>query len=565
MHHPVEAVSASPAPSASAPGRAPTRILSIVGTNDLHGRVGSTPVLGGYLTNLRAARARDGGAVLLVDAGDMFQGTLESNLGEGSAVVHAYDALGYAAAAIGNHEFDYGPAGPRATPGGPGDDPRGALRVIASEASFPLLNANLLERSTHVRFPLPKSTPSTVVELAGVRVGLVGVSSSDTLETTISANVSDLEVAPLARTVETEATRLRQTEHCDVVVVLAHAGGSCKTFTGDPVADKCELDSEIFELARALPKGTVDAIVAGHTHQAIAHVIEGIPIIESYSYGRAFGRIDLTLAAAGSSRVVASKVFAPQDLCPPPPSGAPAPREGAADGCVLGQYEGGAVQRDARVAAAIEPDLAKAKERREQRLGVVLTEPVTRRYTEESAEGNLFADLLRKAHPEVAIAMINGGGLRADLPAGALSYGALFEAFPFDNKVALAKLRVGDIEKLFAAHFARGGGILSVSGIHVEVRCETGQLVAHLTRNGKGKPLRPADQLTILASDFMLTNGDQFWGPVKPPPIDTHDELMRDTLEKQLRALKTLRESDAIDPKNPRLVYTGTRPLKCAP
>ncbi len=63
--------------------------LSIVGTNDLHGGIlprdgrGGLALLGGYLKNLREARARDGGAVLLIDAGDMFQGTLESNVTKG--------------------------------------------------------------------------------------------------------------------------------------------------------------------------------------------------------------------------------------------------------------------------------------------------------------------------------------------------------------------------------------------------------------------------------------------------------------------------------------------------
>ena len=88
--------------------------LSIVGTTDLHGRVfpsnGQGPLeqLGGYLRNLRAARAADGGAVLLLDAGDTFQGGLESNLSEGALVVDAYNALGHDALAIGNHEFEFG-------------------------------------------------------------------------------------------------------------------------------------------------------------------------------------------------------------------------------------------------------------------------------------------------------------------------------------------------------------------------------------------------------------------------------------------------------------------------
>jgi 5'-nucleotidase len=87
--------------------RSATVTISVVATTDLHGGVlprgerGGIALLGGYLRNLRAARLRDGGGVLLVDSGDMFQGTLESNLNEGAAVVRAYNALGYVATTIG--------------------------------------------------------------------------------------------------------------------------------------------------------------------------------------------------------------------------------------------------------------------------------------------------------------------------------------------------------------------------------------------------------------------------------------------------------------------------------
>src|SRR5205814_1292694 len=83
--------------------------------------------------------------VLLLDAGDMFQGTVESNLGEGAAVVDVMNRLGYTAAAIGNHDFDFGPTGGDATPQQRGDDPRGALRARAAEARFPFLMANVVD------------------------------------------------------------------------------------------------------------------------------------------------------------------------------------------------------------------------------------------------------------------------------------------------------------------------------------------------------------------------------------------------------------------------------------
>src|SRR5258706_13221026 len=73
------------------------RTITIIGTNDLHGALDRLPLFAGFLANVRAARAADGGGVLLVDAGDLFQGTLESNLAEGADVIRAYNALGYAA------------------------------------------------------------------------------------------------------------------------------------------------------------------------------------------------------------------------------------------------------------------------------------------------------------------------------------------------------------------------------------------------------------------------------------------------------------------------------------
>src|SRR6478752_1736260 len=101
----------APPASTALPAPSGTVTISIVGTNDVHGHLGGLPLFAGYLANLRAARAHDGGGVVLVDGGDVFQGTLESNLREGAPMVAAYDLLGYDAVTIGNHEFDYGPVG----------------------------------------------------------------------------------------------------------------------------------------------------------------------------------------------------------------------------------------------------------------------------------------------------------------------------------------------------------------------------------------------------------------------------------------------------------------------
>ena len=270
------------------PGGATARVtLSIVGTTDLHGRVfpndeqGGVALLGGYLRNLRAARAADGGAVLLLDAGDTFEGGIASNLSEGVLVVDAYNALGYDALAIGNHEFDYGAidtaSGDSGTP-----DMRGALKAAAARARFPFLAANVIDTPTRRPLEWPNVRPSTLVDAAGLRVGIVGVMTREGLTRALAANVQGLDTTALTPTVENEARRLRR-RGADLVLVLAHAGGACFRFDDPTDLSSCDDDAEIFELARRLPSGLVDAIVAGHTHQALAHEVAGIPIVQAYS------------------------------------------------------------------------------------------------------------------------------------------------------------------------------------------------------------------------------------------------------------------------------------------
>ena len=217
---------------ASRPG--PAFTLSIVGTNDLHGGVmemngrGGLALLDGYLSNLRAVRQKDGGAVLLLDAGDLYQGTLESNLNEGAVVTDAYNAIGYQAAAIGNHEFDYGPVGAAAIPHAPGDDPRGALKARLLQARFPFLVANLVDGATGMPISLPNVSPSVMLTINGVRVGVVGLLTEPAMSYTTAANVEGLLVTPLVKALVDEAKALRG-RGASIVIALAHAGSKCSS------------------------------------------------------------------------------------------------------------------------------------------------------------------------------------------------------------------------------------------------------------------------------------------------------------------------------------------------
>lgn len=551
----------------------PTVTLSVIGTNDLHGGVlpragrGGLSVFAGYLNNLRAARMRDGGAVFLIDAGDMFQGTLESNLTEGSPVVAAYNALQYTAAAIGNHEFDYGPVGEAATPQNADDDPRGALKARAADARFPFLAANIIDTSTGRPVAWPNVRPSVLVDVAGVKVGIVGLTTKDTLGATMALNTRGLAVAPLLPTIVTEATKLRSSR-ATVVIVTAHAGGRCTTFKQPTDLTSCQPDAEIVDVARKLPAGLVDLIVAGHTHAGIAHQIGDVAVIESYSSGRTFGRVDLTVQR-GTGKVVERRIFEPQDVCarenPATHTCDPAARSGGA--LAEARYEGAVVAADPVIDRILAPAIERARALKEAPLGVLLETPIRRTPVKESPLGNLFADLMRQSVPGGDVAILQSGTLRADLPAGPLTYGELYEAMPFDNRLVELTLTGAQLKQVFATNLTRNGTTLSISGARVQAQCEAGMLRVTLVRES-GRAVRDDEPLKVETSDFLATGGNGVFTGVTPlGSADLPDvPLLRDAMAGQLRSRGgRLRDDQLVNADLRRLVYPGSRPVRCGP
>ncbi|MEZ4389521.1 MAG: bifunctional UDP-sugar hydrolase/5'-nucleotidase [Polyangiales bacterium] len=537
---------------------APRRVtLSIVGTSDLHGRLAALPWLAGHVRNLRAARARDG-AVLLLDAGDMFQGTLESNLNEGAAVIRAYNALGYAAAAVGNHEFDYGPAGDPVGARRREADPQGALRARAREARFPLLSANLVDPQGRA-LGWENVRPSILLDLAGVRVGVLGLSTESTVRGVGSGNTRGVALRPLAGSLRAEAAALRAAG-ADVVLAVAHAGGRCTRFDDPHDLASCDPEQELFRALREAPEGVVDVVVAGHTHQGVAHVVRGAAVIESFANGRAFGRVDLTVDL-DARRVVQRRVHPPRHVC----------GEGATDAdeldlatCAPTPYEGAAVRPDDAVAGVIAPDLERARAARSRPVGVRVVGAVRTGYREEAALPNLVADLLRAATPGADVGLMNAGGVRVDLPAGALDEGALYAVMPFDNRLLRVRLRAAGLRAVLARNAGGRSGTLALSGLRAEVTCEAGAARVTLRRDGEDLP--DAQVLTVATHDFLARGplAEHLLDPLDDDAVDAAPTL-RDALRAQLAALGELRGDDPrwFDPARPRMALPGPRPVRC--
>jgi 5'-nucleotidase len=518
--------------------RAPPVAITLIGTSDLHGRLATLPLLGGYVA---AIRAKNPGGVVLVDGGDMFQGTLESNSNEGGAVIAAYGKLGYDAVAIGNHEFDYGPVGEASTVRknarpGPETDPRGALKARAAQASgaFPVLAANLLEDDHPLAWP--NVAPAVMVTKQGISIGIIGVTTAGTLTTTISANVVGLRVTPLADAIAEQARALRA-KGAKLVIVAAHAGGECAKTDVPADLSSCDANSEIFEVARRLPAGAVQAIVAGHSHKSIAQQVAGIAVVQSGAYGTAFGRVDFTVDPA-SGAVLSTRIHPPE----------PVTRGGL--------FEGAATVPAKDVEEAIAPAIEGARARRAESLGVTLSEPFPAKYHEESALGNLVTDLLLAVEPRAEIAVGNGGGLRADLPAGPLTYGSLYDALPFDNRLARLTMTGRMLRDTLQRNLTGKSGILSLSGARVEGRCAGGKLAVDIFVKGPKKPERKLgddDRVVIVTSEFLATRGDDF-GPGEQVEIDEAGPPFRDPVAARLKALGgTLKPEERLIPGKPRL------------
>lgn len=549
---------------AQAPPR--TITMSLVGTNDLHGAIlptdgaGGLALLGGYLKNLRAARARDGGALLLVDAGDMFQGTLESNLTEGASVISAYNVLGYAAAAVGNHEFDFGPVGPE--PRNPGADTRGALKARAAEAHFPLLAANLIDAATGRPVDWPNVKPSIVVDVNGTRVGIIGVLTIATLSATAPINTGGLRVVPLAAAIEQQARLLRE-QGVTIVVVAAHAGGTCTRFDDPANLASCNQSSEIVSVARALPRGLVDAIVAGHVHERMAHRVANIPIIESMARGRAFGRVDLVVDRT-TGRVNSSRIFAPRELCA---------FQNAAGRCVpagagtRSRYEGAPVTPDAAIEHTIAPAVESVRALKTRPLGVTLDNAIRRGEGDVSALGNLVTDAMRAAVPNADAALNNTrGGLRADLRRGPLTYGSLYEVIPFDNTIVSLPLTGRDLRNVVTTELTENERLVGISGFTVRAVCSGPSLQVTLTR-ASGRPIQDEERLVVVTSDYLAQGGAGILRPILPPDGFVWADaplFQRDAVANWLtRRGGRVQESDFMDAR-PRWAYSGKLPVRCA-
>lgn len=438
--------------------------LRILATSDLHGAlqpavhswskgrpVGGIAAIDRLMDSLEADC---GCPTLRLDGGDQMQGTLVSNLSYGRSTVAAFNALGLDAAAIGNHDLDWG---------------RDTLRARMAEAAYPWLGANVFDSATGRRPAWVRS--HSMVDAGGLRVAVIGYMAPETASIVRAEHVRGLTFRAGAAAIRDVLDSVRAARP-DAVVIVAHAGAVCRA--------RCEGD--IITLAQQLPPGSVDAIVAGHTHQPVEAVVNGIPIVQARSSGTAVGVLDLPAAGRGDTSTIAL-------LEPWADAGAGDPVLDS----IVASYATAADSLGTRVVARLADSLP--KDRRDGQYPL----------------GNLIADAQRAA-AGADVAIMNNGGIRGTgLPSGPVTYRHLFELQPFGNTIVVLAVPGRVLRAALEHAIERDGVSAHVSGVRVtyDVARPGGRRLVE-ARLDDGRPVRDGATYRVAVNDFMAGGGSGY-------------------------------------------------------
>jgi 5'-nucleotidase len=451
--------------------------LTLLHTNDIHGHYGSfarsnqpsqggAPRLAALIQDARRAAEHS----LLLDAGDQFQGSLLFTVGGVEVVAEVMNVLGYDAMAIGNHEFDLGPA---------------ALARFIDAVTFPVVSANVdasddLDLDGRIR-------PFDVFLFGGEIVGVFGL----TTETTATASSPGEGVAfePAVRRARSIVAMLER-QGVNKIVAVTHLG-----FARD------------LELAAAVDG--IDVIVGGHSHTQLGAGDMPYPtlvtssggdpvvVVTAGEWGEALGRLDVVFDARG---VV---VEATGELIPVEAS----------------------VPEDEIVVALLAPYAAKTEALLRDPVGtseVDLDGDRARVRSEETNLGDAIADamLWKTSSQGARVALHNGGGVRASIPRGPVTMGQILEVLPFGNEISLVTLTgrqlVDALENGVSQVETGAGRFPQVSGLRFsfDPAATVGARVWFVEvwdpKAGAYRALLPEESLVVATNDFLAGGGDGY-------------------------------------------------------
>jgi 5'-nucleotidase/UDP-sugar diphosphatase len=431
--------------------------ITVIHTNDTHSRLKGTDAEIGFAkiaTLIKEAKEANPNTLVL-DAGDTLHGMPIVNISKGENAIKVLEAAGYDYMTLGNHDFNYG---------------KERLFELRDMSQVGMLSANIVDENGEYIF-----TPYVIEEVGGVKVGIYGLSTPDTVILTNPNNVVGL---VFKDPIEVSKEIVEELEDkTDVIIALAHLGlDESSTVTSKALAQEVE---------------GIDLIIDGHSHSMLeaGQLENNTLIVQTKNYGQNLGYVDIEILE-GEVTGITARLLAAADTADVVP----------------------------------DPDLQKTIEDIEAANAEVFNEVIatTDVYldgvrenvrTKETNLGNLSADAARAA-TGADIAFVNGGGIREDIPVGDITKGKIAAIFPFGNTIEVKKITGADLKAMLewsvSDYPAAKGAFLQVSGLEFsfDPAKEAGSKVVEILVGGEA--FDEAKEYTVAINDFMSTGGDGY-------------------------------------------------------
>jgi len=408
--------------------------LTVLYTNDEHGwLLGEETGQGAAeMAGLWAAEYGSEDAVLILSGGDNWTGPAISTWFGGESTVEVMNAMGYAASAVGNHEFDFGLDG---------------LMTRTEQAEYPYLGANIRYTSDGT-VPVDLGIqPYIILELVGLKIGLIGLANIDTPATTNPGPVSVFTFDGYAETLREIVPEVRAAG-ADLIFVPSHA---CTWELAPLVRDVSDLGITLFG--------------GGHCHEKFANIIAGSVVLSGGSYFGDYAYAAFEIDPKGVEIL-------------------------EADYGVVANRGGSPYPQVAEIVSHWQTET-------DNELNVVigfLENELQQRSLEMAA---LITETWLQAYP-ADFALTNWGGMRDRIPAGEITTASLISVMPFDNVLVDVSLTGAQLERVL--NF--GNGDPPVGGIH---RGSGGWIV-----DKTGAMLDPEEVYSLLVTDFLYAGGDDY-------------------------------------------------------
>jgi 2',3'-cyclic-nucleotide 2'-phosphodiesterase (5'-nucleotidase family)/subtilisin family serine protease len=485
--------------------------LTLLHTNDFHARVDEYNRNGARCTEATAAAGQCiAGAprvaqvvdtmqlynenVLVLDAGDQFQGTLFFTLFQGDVLNETMNYIGYDAMAVGNHEFDSGPA---------------TLADFIDGSDFPILSANIDASSdTELMGLIP---PYVILDRGGQQIGVVGLTTPETENisspgpniifndpvTSLQDAVDELTLMGVDKIIalthqgyEQDLDLAEQVSGVDVII-----GGHSHTFTYSPTDPIKFGPPEFPQYDPLVPAGEYPTVVESLTGEPVL-------VVTAYQWGSFLGNLNVIFDSDGLVQYFAGNpIFLGANIAKDPVLDE-----------MLDPYRDAVADLVSQVVGETTVDLPILEGGQQIcRLGECLL-------------GNLVADaMLWKANEmepgaNYQIAFQNGGGLRAPILTGPITMGDVLETLPFGNTVATFQLEgqyvIAALENGASRYPSANGGFAQVSGLRyvIDPAQPVGSRITSVeVFNGVDyDPLDPTADYKVVTNDFMRRGGDNY-------------------------------------------------------